>query len=88
MLKHLITSKAVTHLRESMEERSGESLALWKTIVAFEGYIFQTSGRGSKQGVKFRYVVSRSGGNSGRHFNTEPVKNTRYPCFFNGHMVF
>lgn len=47
---------------------------LWKAIIAFENYLFKTSGRGSREGVKFTYTVSRSGGNSGRHYSGESVE--------------
>lgn len=42
---------------------------LWKAIIAFENYPFKTSGRGSREGVKFTYTVSRSGGAGGRHYS-------------------
>ena len=42
---------------------------LWKAIIAFENYPFKTSGRGSREGVRFTYTVSRSGGAGGRHYN-------------------
>ncbi len=32
---------------------------LWAAILAFEGYAFQTSGRGNRPGVKFSYVIRR-----------------------------
>ncbi len=50
-----------------------QSVLLWKAIIAFEGYPFQTSGRGSRPGVKFTYTVSRSSGNSGRHYSGASV---------------
>lgn len=42
--------------------------ALWRCVVAFEGYTFHTSGRGSRPGVSFSYAVSRPGGAGGRHY--------------------
>ena len=50
-----------------------ESLYLWKAIIAFENYPFKTSGRGSREGVKFIYTVSRSGGAGGRHYSGTSV---------------
>ena len=50
-----------------------ESLWLWRCVIAFEGYPFQTSGRGEKPGVKFKYTISRSAGAGGRHYNGESV---------------
>ena len=50
-----------------------ESLYLWKAIIAFENYPFKTSGRGSREGVKFTYTVSRSCGAGGRHYSGESV---------------
>lgn len=48
---------------------SDEYEYLWKTIIAFEGYPFTTSGRGSRPGVKFTYTISRNTSTSGRHYN-------------------
>lgn len=50
-----------------------ESIYLWKAIIAFENYPFKTSGRGSREGVKFTYTVSRSGGAGGRHYSGTSV---------------
>ena len=46
-----------------------ESIYLWKSIIAFEGYPFKTSGRGSREGVRFKYTVSKAGGSGGRHYD-------------------
>ena len=67
-------NRAVKQLSGSMSARNGESLALWKAVIAFEGYGFRTSGRSGKDGVRFHYEVSRSSGGSGRHFNGESVE--------------
>ncbi|MBR0425377.1 MAG: hypothetical protein IJK01_04550 [Clostridia bacterium] len=64
--------KAVEELRRHMD-LPDESLYLWKAIIAFENYPFKTSGRGSREGVKFTYTVSRSTGNSGRHYSGASV---------------
>lgn len=47
---------------------------LWKAIIAFEEYPFKTSGRGSREGVRFKYTVSRSGGAGGKHYAGESVE--------------
>lgn len=65
--------KALSALAAIMSAGNDCSLALWKTICAFEDYTFQTSGRGSKPGVKFKYEVSRSGGAGGRHYSGASV---------------
>lgn len=44
-----------------------------KPIIAFEGYPFRTSGRGSREGTKFKYEMSREPGKSGRHYSGENV---------------
>jgi len=46
---------------------------LWKAIIAFEGYPFRTSGRGSREGTKFKYEVSREPGKSGRHYKGQSI---------------
>ena len=46
---------------------------LWKAVIVFEDYPFKTSGRGSREGVKFSYKVSRTGGNGGRHYDGASV---------------
>ncbi len=48
-----------------------ESLWLWKAVIAFEGYVFQTSGRGKDKigATKFKYEISREAGASGRHYH-------------------
>lgn len=53
-----------------------ESEYLWKTIIAFEGYVFSTSGRGKekKGSTKFKYNVSRAAGAGGRHYNGPEVE--------------
>lgn len=58
-------------VQNSTEEE--QSLALWKCICLFSGYPFRTSGRGSREGVKFKYVVSPSGGKGGHHYDGADV---------------
>ena len=47
---------------------------LWKAIIVFEDYPFKTSGRGSREGVKFTYKVSKTGGSGGRHYEGASVE--------------
>lgn len=49
------------------------SFYLWKTVVAFQGYPFHTSGRGSREGVKFTYEVSQASSGGGRHYSGDQV---------------
>jgi hypothetical protein len=51
-----------------------KSLWLWRCICAFENYPFKTSGRGSREGINFKYTVSRSTGAGGRHYEGEAVE--------------
>ncbi len=50
------------------------SLYLWKTVVAFQAYPFTTSGRGSREGVKFTYEVSKSTTGGGKRYEGEQVE--------------
>jgi len=50
------------------------SAALWRCVIIFENYIFTTSGRGSRTGVKYTYQVSRKGGSGGRHYSGDSVQ--------------
>lgn len=51
-----------------------QKLALWKAICLFSCYPFQTSGRGSRDGVKFKYSVSPSGDKGGHHYDGADVE--------------
>lgn len=64
--------KTVNELQSHLDSPDVE-VWLWKTIIAFEGYLFRTSGRGGREGTKFKYEVSREPGKSGRHYNGENV---------------
>lgn len=59
--------KAVSNLLAHMD-LPDEMEYLWKVIVAFEGYAFKTFGRGSREGLKFYYTVSRKPSAGGRHY--------------------
>ena len=48
------------------------SLLLWRCVVIFQNYPFQTSGRNGKGSVEFIYTVSK-GGRGGRHYEGESV---------------
>ena len=60
--------KAVEELRRHFG-LPDEMEKLWLAVIAFEDYPFRTSGRGSREGVKFKYTVSRRGGAGGRHYS-------------------
>lgn len=64
--------KAVSDLHSHMDSPDVE-VWLWKAIIAFEGYPFRTSGRGSREGTTFKYEVSREPGKSGRHYRGQSV---------------
>ena len=46
---------------------------LWKAIIIFENYPFKTSGRGSREGVRFKYTVSKTSSSGGRHYDGTEV---------------
>lgn len=50
-----------------------ESVWLWRCMIAFENYPFETVGRGGKGGVKFKYNVSKSAGAGGHQYDGETV---------------
>lgn len=64
--------KAVNELRLHAD-LPDEMGYLWKTIIAFEDYPFKTSGRGSREGLRFKYTVSKAGGSGGRHYDGASV---------------
>ncbi|MGI6669980.1 MAG: hypothetical protein ACOX58_00095 [Christensenellales bacterium] len=55
----------------SVEE---QRVALWQCVVAFQGYPFTTSGRGKREGAKFKYEVSTPGGAGGRKYDGQSVE--------------
>ena len=59
---------------ETHKDLPDVSVVLWKTVIAFQGYPFMTSGRGQREGVKFKYEVSAPGGNSGRKYSGQSVE--------------
>lgn len=65
--------KAVKELQDHIV-LPDEMEKLWKAIIAFENYLFRTSGRGNRKGVRFTYTVSRSSGAGGRHYSSASVE--------------
>lgn len=59
--------KAVSDLHAHLYQPDA-STYLWRCVIAFEGYPFTTSGRGSRPGVRFTYTISRKPGISGQHY--------------------
>ena len=53
-----------------------QSEYLWKTVIAFEGFVFSTSGRGKekKGATRFKYDVSKSAGAGGRHYDGTDIE--------------
>ncbi len=51
-----------------------QSLNLWQCVCLFAGYPFTTSGRGKREGAKFKYEVSTPGGAGGRRYEGESVE--------------
>lgn len=66
--------KAVEALHKMVQSGFESRLALWECICAFQDYPFMTTGRGGRNGVKFRYQVSASGGAGGRHYEGPSVE--------------
>lgn len=50
------------------------SYNLWRCVCLFQGYPFITSGRGSRDGVKFKYEISKAGGAGGRKYDGEGME--------------
>lgn len=61
---------------ESGESGEDCSVALWKTVIAFQDYPFKTAGRGKDKtgATKFTYEVSEPGGNGGRKYSGQSVE--------------
>lgn len=69
--------RATRKLQGYIKENGGvfdshTSLLLWRCVVIFQNYPFQTSGRKGNGSVEFTYTVSK-GGRSGRHYEGESV---------------
>ena len=71
--RYRATRKLQTYIRESNGVfDSHTSFLLWRCVVIFQNYPFQTSGRNGKGAVEFTYTVSK-GGRGGRHYEGESV---------------
>lgn len=71
--RYRATRKLQTYIRESNGVfDSHTSLLLWRCVVIFQNYPFQTSGRNGKGSVEFTCTVSK-GGRGGRHYEGENV---------------
>lgn len=69
--------RATRKLQGELENNGGVfdekvSVLLWRCVVIFQNYPFQTSGRNGKGAVEFTYTVSK-GGRGGRHYEGESV---------------
>ena len=51
-----------------------QNLYLWRTIIAFEGFRFTTSGHGNRPGTKFTYELSKPTTGGGRRYTGENVE--------------
>lgn len=60
--------KALTVLKDCPS-----SFNLWNAVVLFQRYTFSTSGRGSREGVKFKYSVPVDPGKSGKQYAGESI---------------
>lgn len=71
--RYRATKKLQSHLQENNGVfDSHTSFLLWRCVVIFQKYPFQTSGRNGKGSVEFIYTVSK-GGRGGRHYEGESV---------------
>lgn len=52
---------------------SHTSYLLWRCVVIFQNYPFETTGRGGKGSVSFTYTVSAEGKSGGRHYSGAAV---------------
>ena len=72
--RYRATRKLQSHLQESNGVfDSHTSLLLWRCVVIFQNYPFQTSGRKGNGSVEFTYTVSAEGKSGGRHYDGEAV---------------
>ncbi len=67
--------RAVEELRVHMG-LPDEYVWLWRCVIAFEAYPFKTSGRGTREGVRFTYSITRTADQKGggRHYEGEAVE--------------
>ncbi len=78
--------KACEELRESVDTEN-QSMALWKTMIAFQNYPFVTAGRGKEHtgATKFKYTVSEESSRSGRHYDGESIPGFGNEMVVTGH---
>jgi hypothetical protein len=67
--RYRVRKEAIYTLHEKIKKNEDWSFELWKAIISFQSYPFTTSGRGKREGVKFKYNVSREPGQGGRRFD-------------------
>lgn len=72
--RYRATKKLQSHLQENGGVfDSHTSFLLWRCMVIYQNYPFQTSGRNGKGAVEFTYTVSAEGKSGGRHYEGESV---------------
>ena len=72
--RYRATKKLQSHLQENGGVfDSHTSFLLWRCMVIFQNYPFQTSGRNGKGAVEFTYTVSAEGKSGGRHYEGQSV---------------
>lgn len=78
--------KACEKLRENIGTDE-QSVALWKTVIAFQHYPFTTAGRGKEHtgATKFKYTVSEESSRSGRHYEGESIPGFGNEMIITGH---
>lgn len=78
--------KACEELRESVDTEN-QSMALWKTVIAFQNYPFVTAVRGKEHtdATKFKYTVSEESSRSGRHYDGESIPGFGNEMVVTGH---
>lgn len=70
--------RATKGLKKELENNGGVfddhiSILLWRCVIIFQSYPFQTSGRNGRGSVEFTYTVSPQGKSGGRHYEGESV---------------
>lgn len=72
--RYRATKKLQSHLQENGGVfDSHTSFLLWRCMVIFQNFPFQTSGRNGKGAVEFTYTASAEGKSGGRHYEGESV---------------
>jgi hypothetical protein len=74
---------------EELKESPEDAVLLWKAVIAFENFPFQTNGRGKDHtgAVRFTYTVSREGGPSGHHYRGRSVPGYGNELQLNGRSI-